>query len=455
MKVSQPEFGERLRTRRLQLGLSQKAVGGDVVTASYISLLERGDRVPTLDVVVQLAKALDTTVADVIGSDVEELLAGPEAITHEYLLRQLELRGYTESGDLGALRVALRFRMDQLRERGNEDRLLEAGIQLSGALQVLQEHGERLELIDELLELPLVRQTEAFRLPLMTDRMSTLRELNRLADARVVGWQVLEIFTSSPMAGGREHVRALGVFGSVLCELQEFDMAATVIGQMMHLADNLGQTGVTGRACWLAALAYARMGELEQAATQLERARRSLSLSTMPTVEWLRLCRTTASVLLSLGDPEAARDWIQAAEITARLAGLEREHAAITQERARYELAIGHVDTAAELFRSVCEPESALTGLDLVTALSGLTDALQQLGRLDEAIDVLRRTARICDETGSFRQAAEAWRRVDELGRMAKPVARRPAVRGAGGRGSDTPRPSGARGDSDHRTSGA
>lgn len=448
MKISQPEFGERLRTRRLQLGLSQKAVGGEVVTPSYVSLLERGDRVPTLDVAVQLAKALDTNVADVIGSDVEELLAGPETISHEYLLRQLELRGYTETGDLETLRDTLRFRMEQLRKGGNEDQLLEVGIQLSGALQVLQEHGERLELIDEMLELPLVRQTEAFRLPLMTDRMSALRELNRLADARVVGWQVFEIFASSPMAGGREHVRALGVFGSVLCEMQEFDLAATMIGQMLHLADDLGQTGVTGRACWLAALAYVRMGDLEQAATQLERARRSLSLATMPTVEWLRLCRTTASVMLSLGDPEAARDWIQAADLTARLAGLEREQAAITQERARYELAIGHVDAAAELFRSVCEPDSALTGLDLVTALSGLADALQQLGRLDEAIDVLRRTARICDENGSFRQAADAWRRVDELGRMAKPVARRSAARGAGRRGSGTSHASDARGDS-------
>jgi len=419
MKVSQPEFGERLRNRRLQLGLSQKTVGGEVVTPSYISLLERGDRVPTLDVVVQLAKALDTTVADVIGSDAEELLAGSETASHENLLRQLELRGYMETGDLEAVRIALKSRMKQLRVGGNEDRLLEVGIQLSSALQALQENGERLELIDELLGLPLVRQTEAFLLPLMTDRAATLRELNRLADARVVGWQVLETFAATPTAGGREHIRALGVFGSVLCELQEFDIAATVIAQMLRLADDLGETRVTSRACWLAALAYARMGKPEQAATQLERARGTLSPMTMPMIEWLRLCRSTASVMLSLGEPDSARDWIAAADMMATLTGLRHEQAAVTLERARYEIATGHVDVATELYRSVCGPDSALKGLDLVTALTGLADALEQLGRVDEAITVLRRTAELCDETGSYRQAAQTWRRVDELGRTA------------------------------------
>jgi tetratricopeptide (TPR) repeat protein len=221
------------------------------------------------------------------------------------------------------------------------------------------------------------------------------------------------------------------VFGSVLCELQEFDMAAAVIAQMLRMADDLGETRVTSRACWLAALAYARMGKPEQAVTQLERARKTLSPTTMPMIEWLRLCRSTASVMLSLGDPESALDWIEAADMTATLTGLGHERAAVTLERARYESATGHVDVAAELYRSVCGPDSALKTLDLVTALNGLADALQQLGRIDEAIDVFRRTAETCDETGNYRQAAQAWRRVDELGRMAKPGRR---SRGKSGR---------------------
>ncbi|MFC7617417.1 helix-turn-helix domain-containing protein [Actinokineospora soli] len=65
--IRQPEFGQRLRRLRLAKGLSQRDVAGTVVNPSYISLLESGARVPTLEVVMQLAAALEVAPEDLAG----------------------------------------------------------------------------------------------------------------------------------------------------------------------------------------------------------------------------------------------------------------------------------------------------------------------------------------------------------------------------------------------------
>ena len=53
-------FGEAVRTRRTELGLSQEALGERArLDQTYLSGIERGRRNPSLDVIVRLAAALD------------------------------------------------------------------------------------------------------------------------------------------------------------------------------------------------------------------------------------------------------------------------------------------------------------------------------------------------------------------------------------------------------------
>ncbi len=54
-----PAFAEIIRHRRLQLGLSQEALAEAAgIHHTYVGLLERGKRKPTLDVAERLALAL-------------------------------------------------------------------------------------------------------------------------------------------------------------------------------------------------------------------------------------------------------------------------------------------------------------------------------------------------------------------------------------------------------------
>jgi transcriptional regulator with XRE-family HTH domain len=60
-------FGDLLRKARLDRGLSQHALAATAeLHHTHISLLERGQREPTLDTLVRLARALDITPGELV-----------------------------------------------------------------------------------------------------------------------------------------------------------------------------------------------------------------------------------------------------------------------------------------------------------------------------------------------------------------------------------------------------
>jgi transcriptional regulator with XRE-family HTH domain len=60
-------FGQVLKELRLEAGLTQEELGFEAgVDRVYVSLLERGQRSPSLAVTFDLAKALGTTATDLV-----------------------------------------------------------------------------------------------------------------------------------------------------------------------------------------------------------------------------------------------------------------------------------------------------------------------------------------------------------------------------------------------------
>jgi transcriptional regulator with XRE-family HTH domain len=63
----QQQFGRVIRRRREAAGLSQEALADAArLHRTYISLLERGRRMPSIEVVKKLATALGTTMASLM-----------------------------------------------------------------------------------------------------------------------------------------------------------------------------------------------------------------------------------------------------------------------------------------------------------------------------------------------------------------------------------------------------
>jgi transcriptional regulator with XRE-family HTH domain len=63
----QQQFGTLVRRRREAVGLSQEALADKAgLHRTYISLLERGRRMPSIEVVRKLAAALETTMTSLV-----------------------------------------------------------------------------------------------------------------------------------------------------------------------------------------------------------------------------------------------------------------------------------------------------------------------------------------------------------------------------------------------------
>lgn len=63
----QREFGDRIRSRRLKMGLSQEALSLKAgINRTYIGSLESGDRNPSLENIARLAVALGVDAAELV-----------------------------------------------------------------------------------------------------------------------------------------------------------------------------------------------------------------------------------------------------------------------------------------------------------------------------------------------------------------------------------------------------
>ncbi|MFL6018294.1 MAG: helix-turn-helix domain-containing protein, partial [Gaiellaceae bacterium] len=68
----------RLREARERAGLSQRALARGICTAAYVSRLEKGERIPSLQLLRRLASRL--------GADADELASGLRGSAHDPLL---------------------------------------------------------------------------------------------------------------------------------------------------------------------------------------------------------------------------------------------------------------------------------------------------------------------------------------------------------------------------------
>lgn len=69
MKTKSKAVGRRIRDRRLQLGLSQRAIGEPGSSYAYISRIEAGTRSPSIEALIAIAEKLETTALALLTGD--------------------------------------------------------------------------------------------------------------------------------------------------------------------------------------------------------------------------------------------------------------------------------------------------------------------------------------------------------------------------------------------------
>ncbi|MEV1156005.1 helix-turn-helix domain-containing protein [Micromonospora chokoriensis] len=418
--TTQPEFGERIRRRRNELGLSQRQLAGGSVTASYISLLESGRRAPTLDVIVHLAKNLRLPIEELIGVTPDELLSGTSrestplipapAPGAESML--LEMRA---SDDYDAAIANVRTSMQLAEAAQDEARFLHLGIQLQGLLRTTGQHVERETLLHSMLDTELVRGAAELRFSLLAHLATAQRDAGRLAEARDTAEGARLLMQTEGLGGGAENVRLLGVLISALCELGELAKLPALLDEMLALAEHLKMPGLVGRSLWVAARARNLLGDTAEGARLIIEAKSYLLRSEVSVHDWLRFSRSAATLLLADGRLDEAREWLTEVTSTTQHMPLPSEQAALRALQAQYEHAAGNHTAALALYTEMASGSPELTGVARARILQSTAEVLQALGRTEEAMTALREAASISEQGGALQLALHLWRQMDEL----------------------------------------
>lgn len=414
LNVRQPDFGRRLRELRTRRGLSQKELANGVVDPSYISLLESGSRVPTLDVVIQLAQVLEVPITSLLGSD-QVLPAGPTGSGSD-LTWQVLSRTAADFGDLAAARSRIEEAYLQARDQEHPARILEIGLALQHAMAGDNDHQAVLALNEELLRLATSLQLAPIVTKLRADCAASARNLGRFVEARRFAEAALAGIDDDKLKGTIEHIRLLGIQVSIMCETGELETVPPLLDELFGMVRQHQSLAVQSRAHWVAATAHSRLGNGQQVLEHLRQAREGLTSPHTSLREWAHFCRAAASIILDASeDVEQARACIEQGRTATEVMGSPGQWAAFHAVEARYEQAAGNAQRAVELARPLVEDPRHLSQYDLARLQLTLARALEQLGQRDEAIRNLRAGARRCEDLKIYHLAAAMWRELDQL----------------------------------------
>lgn len=415
--LQQPLFGRRLRTLRVEQGLSQVQLAGAEFSPAYLSRLESGSRPPTERVIAHLCKTLQVSPSAFhapVGSPLARALADVVTV-----------------GELPGMAAALEKALLQDQDadamlRWQAQWLLARCYQQQGRL------SEELELLQEMVALA---DRTGLPEPCVRSRVNLARRLRAAGD----------------LTRAREHLRdglALAEDHSLpyrdiietLLTLVSVDTESGRIVQARANADRLTDTlpeevplRLRVEVLWTTASVRARQGDRAAAVAAMTRALDALPSSEDPLL-WMRLRLAAASMYLRLDsrDTDEARTLLGEAATVAGIVGLpvhQRELLLVQSQLAFHE---GRFADARRLCDHLGERPDGISVRDQLR-LDVLRDQIAIIeGDHTAAVADLERLANEAQRSANAELSAEVWRALAEALRMADTARHRPTPPPAG-----------------------
>ncbi|MGH8932311.1 MAG: helix-turn-helix domain-containing protein [Egibacteraceae bacterium] len=372
-------MGARLRAAREQAGLSQRALAFPGCSAAYLSRIEAGERVPSLQVLRELARRL--------------------GVWEEYLARGAA-RGRSCAEMLVEAEVALRLDETELAERLFADVLkaseseAERGRALAGLGQLAFRQGDPLRAIER-LEGTLKLAGEGALEPALADTLGRSYALvGRLEDAVALFKRAHASAEAAGDAIGK--LRFTVLLANALIDQAEFAQAQALLAPTLEAAERSRDPLLRARLYWSQSRLHAEKDEPEQAASYARKALEILEVTEHATYV-ARARQLLAHIELDRG--EAAEALTLLAEGRELLLGAsELEQAQYRLEEARALAALGEREQAVELALEVsgvmakAAPEDAGRGFALLADLFASLGERERAGELYElAVELLER----------------------------------------------------------------
>lgn len=399
-------LGERVRLLRVRRGMSQADLAGELVSPSYVSLIESGRRSPERPIIEMLARRLATTVSYL------ETGVDPEEVDE----RRLRLKFAELALANGAVAEA-RKRFTELADSADRDIRFAARWGLARAEESLGNLERSIDHLDGLIEA--ARSGEGGApglLVLLGQRCRIYSDAGDVGRSIDIGEQALAEVRALGLEGSDDEIQLASILMASYWLRGDLMHAHRLAGQIIARAEQNGSRRARGSAYWNASLVAEARGQTGLALELAEKAS-ALFAEEGSDRNLARLRMTYAWILLQCDPPRIDQAWtllerahsvLEDAAITVDLAGCETELARCHLLTGRAEGAIEFAQRAVTRLRGQDAVEAGRAGLVLGLGLVSVGQVSAGLSECELAAEVLSRT-------GTRLEAAHAWREIAEV----------------------------------------
>jgi tetratricopeptide (TPR) repeat protein len=363
--------GQRLRQAREVAGLTQRELSFEGCTAAYVSRIEAGARIPSLQILHEFAKRL--------------------GVTPEYLAT-----GRPEGGDVSSelleAEVALRL--------GDEERAAQlyeaarANADSAAALARVQLGLGRLALRRDEIEqgIDLLEQAVQSRELAAGDASAAANALGRgyvMQSRYDEAFAIFERSLDEARSRGDhfDEVRFSVLLANAYIDHGDYGRAHAALGEVLDVARQTVDPLLRASLYWSQSRAHLSQGEPDRAAEYARLALATLRASEQ-TLEAARVLQLLAFIENDRGNPAAALELVDEGEPIVAAAGQTTDAAMFTIERARALSALGEADEAVELLLGIVPRLDSAAPKDAARAYSGVADIFRKQGDTARALEL-------------------------------------------------------------------
>ena len=390
--------GRRLREARERAGLSQRQLSFDGCSPAYISRIEAGERIPSLQLLREMGRRL--------------------GVSEDWLATGLDRDILAEDRTLLDAEIALRFNeLDSAEELygkalENATTNTERSRSLAGLGQIAFERGNPRSAVQQLEQALSVSGAEVADQPSLADTLGrSYAMLDDLEPAIRLFRQSLE--RANRRKNSPEAVRFGVLLANAYIDNNEFDQARDVLEQTVEKAENARDPVFRARIYWSLSRLHALQGEAADAARYARKALELLEL-TEHTTYAARAHQLLAHVELDRGNADEALGLLDRGLPLIVESSNQVDEALFHLERARALAQLGRSEEATALAQRSAEMlESASPG-DAGRGYAIVAEIYADLGDRTRAIETYRRAAELLQVSPS-RYVLEVYARLADL----------------------------------------
>jgi len=363
--------GRRLRQAREAAGLTQRELSFEGCTAAYVSRIEAGARVPSLQILREFGRRLGVS-ADYLATGSNDV----GGLSSDLLEAELSLQ-------LGDEERAAELYEAARADAGSSAALARAQLGL-GRLAIRRgETSDGIALLEKALDSGELAAGDA----------STAADtLGRCYAAQARFDEAFALFTrfldDARARGDRfEELRFALLLANTYVDSGDFGSAHATLGEILELAQSAADPTYRASAYWSQSRVHLARGEPNRAAEYAQLAIATLKASEQ-TLEAARALLLLAFIENDRGNPEAALELVEEGEPIVAAAGQATDAAMFAVERARALSALGEGEEAAALLLGIVPRLNAAAPKDASRAYSAVADIFRGQGDTARALEL-------------------------------------------------------------------